>query len=71
MEKRMSHWVPPFVKNGPNNTQLSYCGKAWVSARDYSTEPTCRDCQALLLDDADTIQAIEAEFPEWRDRIGR
>jgi hypothetical protein len=48
----VTHYIPYFTKRAKGG-QEAYCG-AFVSADEFSTEPTCPGCQAVIKADDET-----------------
>jgi hypothetical protein len=66
-----THWIPPFT-HAIRGQQRAICGQM-VETRQFSTEPSCAECAAYLVqtaeDDAETARHLELEFPEFRGRL--
>lgn len=54
----ISHWIPPFTRRR-GREQAAFCG-VWVTEAQYSCEPTCPNCRALLEADAEQLEALRA-----------
>ena len=58
-----THYIPAFTQRR-GSKERAVCQRLVDPVTEFSTEPTCVDCAAILEDDKDTERALAAEFPD-------
>lgn len=58
-----THYIPAFTQRR-GRLERAVCQRMVDPVRQFSTDPTCEECAALLEDDTHTTASLAREFPD-------